>query len=168
MLYLKKSSKKIVKKTILLIIKKVLKGFYMPKKSKKQLQKEASDDIEKCLKEVLQEKEAKELTDKIIKDVEENFKKEKEKVQKMSPQLLAYWLISKHKDYIETMKVVLNCDFLNERDKDSRYYLLTYIVELYNMLSQYELDFFNKDVTKILEKENETELLSILNCLNYI
>lgn len=146
-------------------------------KSIKQIKKEVKDDLNKCLEEVKitgkSEPESlpflkEDKLEKIYENMEKDFQKEKKIVSKMNSQQIANWLIDKHTGYVKMLESTTQCDFLNERDPYSRYYLLVYISELYNLLSAYEIDFFSKDVVDILVEQKECELISILNALNYL
>jgi hypothetical protein len=138
-------------------------------KSIKSIKKEVKKELLAAEQEALKiEIQKCENIEKALESSEKDFKKEKLVVQNMAPEALALWLIEKHTSYVEALKITLQSDFLNERDPTNRYYILIYASELYVLLTSFELDFFPKEVTDILEKENQVELLTILNVLNYI
>jgi hypothetical protein len=77
------------------------------------------------------------------------------------------WLIEKHNDMIVTLNYSMNLDVLNGTEYIERYLCTVYQQELINLLHVYNFEF-SKEMVDILISENQVELLSILNVLNFI
>jgi len=105
--------------------------------------------------------------DEIIKNEQDIIKKDIAIVHKMDDEEKAYWIIDKHNEFINAINFTIEQDFLNGDNPFSRYLIITYMHQLTNLLSTYEIEFTAKMVN-ILVKENCVELLSILNVLNYV
>lgn len=99
---------------------------------------------------------------------EDFLEKERAKIKAMSDKELAEWIIEQHEQYTTTIDWSVQQGFLNNTDKVSRYMISLYINELFVFLEMREIETFSKEVENILLQRNQSELLSILNVLNYI
>jgi hypothetical protein len=145
-------------------------------KSKKSLLREAKSDIKKYLNEsniedtiltagdtVIKEKQFYE----IAKEEEKKLEKEIEQVQKLSDSEKVDWIIKKHKEFTDIINGSIQGDFLNGTDYTDRCLILVYMYQLLDLLTTYGIEF-NKKMIQLLEIKNCDELLSILNCFNYL
>jgi hypothetical protein len=142
-------------------------------KSKRSLLKEAKQDIKKYLNEsnieddaIKEEKQIVSLYDTAIKE-EEKLEKEIEQIKKLSDYEKVKWIIQKHDEFTNIISESIQSDFLNGTDYVDRCLILVYMYQLLDLLTTYDIKF-NENMIKLLESKNCNELLSILNCFNYL
>jgi hypothetical protein len=105
--------------------------------------------------------------DKIHKKEEETLQADIERIQNMTDQEKIDWLCEKHNSFVSVVRFVTNKDFLSGDTYIDRYLIIDYMHQLLVLLSTYNFTF-NPKMVEMLLKKNECDLLSILNCLNYI
>lgn len=124
------------------------------------------DQIQKIAEKVNKKSENFEL-DEIIENESKELKKDIDIFNSLTEEEKAYWVIEKHNSFVETINWTLQQDFLNGDSSFDRYLIITYIQQLTNLLTIYNVEF-TKIMIGVLIKENCVELLAILNVLNYI
>jgi hypothetical protein len=124
------------------------------------------DQIQKITEKVNKKSKNFEL-DEIIENENKELKKDIDIFNSLTEEEKAYWVIEKHNSFVETINWTLQQDFLNGDSSFDRYLIITYIQQLANILTIYDVEF-TKIMIGVLIKENCVELLAILNVLNYV
>ena len=144
-------------------------------RSKEDLQKEVEKDLRKFIREekkltketkVLKE-EKKVSLNKIIETEAKSLKEDIDKVSLMSDLEKVKWVVDQHDAFSETINYAVQPDFLNGDTEFDRWLIIQYMQQLTNLLSTYNIEL-SKIMVDYLIKENQAELIVILNCLNYL
>ena len=103
----------------------------------------------------------------ILENEQKELLKEIARINLLTEEEKAYWVIEKHNSLVEAINWNIHQDFLNGDTPFDRYLIITYIQQLLDLLTVYEMGF-TKTMIDVLIKENCVELLAILNVFNYI
>jgi HSP90 family molecular chaperone len=127
-------------------------------------EKKLSADKEK---EIKKESKKTQTFEEILLKQEELIKQDVEKIKASSDLDKVKWVMEKHDSFVDTINNLVRQDFLNGTEYMDRYLIILYMQQLITLLTTYDIEF-NNEMTTVLVNEGYTELLSILNVLNYI